>query len=360
MGRGEMQHLPTDIIINILSRLPVKTLSRLRCVSPLWRTLISTPHFLSTHHDRAAEQPSSLFSTRGQYQRDGSFIIHISSVDHKGTVQKTFTKKVSSVVHSLQSYASLACLIGTGHIYICNPSTEEFITLPQASRGAFHGMDGVGFGYSSSAKQYKVVHLFYSYSGHEIADDQVECEVFTLGCEESSWKRIKNCPYHVYFNPPPFVEGSLHWVIHDYYHNSYDEVILSFDLDREEFRVIPHPECCSTPDYYRSLLRLVELRGCLCVVKPTQPSKHSIWMLKDYKNGTWVKEYNLDLAPLGSYDMFPRAIRSDGAILMEMPRKRLDYYDPGSGTFTKFNRIEVEGGFLFSYYVESFYSLGST
>ncbi|XP_058083392.1 F-box protein At3g07870-like [Magnolia sinica] len=344
-----MESLSDDLIVNILSRRPVQTLSRLKCVSPHWRRLISSSPILS------AKKPFFVFSTRGQYENDGSFIIHISSEDHHGKVQKTFTKKVINVVDSLQTCASLVCLIGSGYIYVCNPSTEELVTLPRASRSAINGF---GFGYSYSTEQYKVIHLFYS--GYDMRDNpQVACEVFTLGCEESSWRRVENCPYYVYFSPPPFVEGSLHWVIDDYYHTPYDEVILSLDLDREEFRVIPHPECCSTSDSYRPRLRLVELRGCLCVVKPTQPSKLSIWMLKDYKNGPWVNEYNLDLLSLGGYDIVPRAIRSDGTILMETPGKRLRYYDPESGTFTQFNRIEVEGGFLFGYYVEGLYSLAS-
>ena len=52
-------HLPDDIVLNILSRLPVKSLIRFRCVCKTWDSSITTLNFISTHlnknndHDHA-------------------------------------------------------------------------------------------------------------------------------------------------------------------------------------------------------------------------------------------------------------------------------------------------------------------
>ncbi|CAO2038231.1 unnamed protein product [Urochloa humidicola] len=46
--------LPEDIIFEVLSRLPVRTLCRLRCVSKAWRALISDPAFAAAQGSRAA------------------------------------------------------------------------------------------------------------------------------------------------------------------------------------------------------------------------------------------------------------------------------------------------------------------
>lgn len=41
--------LPEEIIVNIVKRLPVKSLIRFQCVSKRWGTLLKTPFFI--HHD---------------------------------------------------------------------------------------------------------------------------------------------------------------------------------------------------------------------------------------------------------------------------------------------------------------------
>jgi hypothetical protein len=46
--------LPDDILFEVLSRLPVKPLCRLRCVSKAWRALISDPAFAAAQSSRAA------------------------------------------------------------------------------------------------------------------------------------------------------------------------------------------------------------------------------------------------------------------------------------------------------------------
>ena len=42
-------HLPHDVVLNILVRLPVKSVLRFRCVSKTWDSSITTPSFISTH-----------------------------------------------------------------------------------------------------------------------------------------------------------------------------------------------------------------------------------------------------------------------------------------------------------------------
>ena len=42
--------LPDEIVLDILSKLPVKSLLRFRCVCKPWHSSIANPNFISTHH----------------------------------------------------------------------------------------------------------------------------------------------------------------------------------------------------------------------------------------------------------------------------------------------------------------------
>ncbi|KAF3957208.1 hypothetical protein CMV_017757 [Castanea mollissima] len=46
-------HIPQEVIVKILSQLPVKSLIRFRCVSRTWFSLISCHDFITLHHSRA-------------------------------------------------------------------------------------------------------------------------------------------------------------------------------------------------------------------------------------------------------------------------------------------------------------------
>ncbi|KAK9291817.1 hypothetical protein L1049_019767 [Liquidambar formosana] len=54
MTDSSWKDLPEDVVIDILSRLTVKTLIRLRCVCKSWYATITHPCFISTHLNRAS------------------------------------------------------------------------------------------------------------------------------------------------------------------------------------------------------------------------------------------------------------------------------------------------------------------
>lgn len=56
--------IPTELIIEILSRLPVKSIGRCRCVSKLWASTLRLPYFTELFITRSSARPHLLFINR--------------------------------------------------------------------------------------------------------------------------------------------------------------------------------------------------------------------------------------------------------------------------------------------------------
>ncbi|CDY65287.1 BnaAnng20350D [Brassica napus] len=54
--------IPHDLIIEIVSRLPTKSVARCRCVSKLWSSLLVHPYFTETYLTRSSASPKILFA----------------------------------------------------------------------------------------------------------------------------------------------------------------------------------------------------------------------------------------------------------------------------------------------------------
>ncbi|KAF2547365.1 hypothetical protein F2Q70_00020512 [Brassica cretica] len=60
-GRENSKTIPTDLIIEILSRLTMKSVARFRCLSKLWTSIIDLPYLTEFFTTRASAHPQLLF-----------------------------------------------------------------------------------------------------------------------------------------------------------------------------------------------------------------------------------------------------------------------------------------------------------
>lgn len=66
--RAEMvsSDLPEEILIDIFSRLPVKSVGQSRCLSKPWRDILSSRHFIKAHLNRKTHQQNLLLIDKSQ------------------------------------------------------------------------------------------------------------------------------------------------------------------------------------------------------------------------------------------------------------------------------------------------------
>ncbi|WMV36915.1 hypothetical protein MTR67_030300, partial [Solanum verrucosum] len=222
-------------------------------------------------------------------------------------------------VNMLPSKWELTCFVGTQGFYVCNPSTQELVKLPNPS--FCDVKDGCAFGYIKERNDSK-------------------------------------CPYYLRLWGV-LIENSYYWVGYkDKYDNTKIGDIISFNLGKEEFSIVVLPEGRSYP---AGVCFLVELKGLLYLIdSPEDESSMYIWVLKDSKNYVCAKEYNIDLRMfyLGLDFITPLDYREE-KILMDAKFGSLEWYDVEKKCFKRIDNL-TSGQWKWSVlYTDGLFSLGS-
>ncbi|KAL0372686.1 UNVERIFIED_CONTAM: F-box/kelch-repeat protein [Sesamum calycinum] len=249
----DMGNLPDDAIAEILARLPIKSLSRFKCVSNSWNHLISHPSFLNLRalRKRSTRELRLIYVEHGK-NTDGR--IRITATDTEGKLINQFSLPGNSMKNSVDrlypTRFDLVCFHNyRGEIWLCNPATRQILALPYPSQAVskldrFYGpYHNIGFGYSSSRDEYKVVQLldFRDQNGPIFG---IYCEVYSVSSEvdhhqcSSGWRKTsEKCPHPV-MGAAACVQDVLHWMASDEFFQPL-VAIVSFDLNEEKFRTMP-------------------------------------------------------------------------------------------------------------------------
>ncbi|KAK8673612.1 hypothetical protein V6N13_111936 [Hibiscus sabdariffa] len=175
----------------------------------------------------------------------------------------------------------------------------------------------LGFGYDAKTHHCKVVRIVSYWEERSGSDLPHHSRVEVYSLATGSWKEIDvQVPAHVWYSPcfETYFNGAFHWYAID---SNRNEVILSFHMGNEEFRVIPMPSVL--PLYDHSLCRsLLVWNGCIAlVIYPREGTEKSfeIYVMKEYGvRKSWTKI--LTIGPLTKVEM-PLAFWKNDEILME-------------------------------------------
>ncbi|CAI9096093.1 OLC1v1032165C2 [Oldenlandia corymbosa var. corymbosa] len=308
--------LDVDIVSEILARLDVKTLYRLKCVSKEFHCLISDPVFVNTHRLQSMRNIKFLCTTSRVSRDEYSSILSFYSVSRQSHELRKLSSFTLICSHICPITCDLVCFASYQGICLYNPSTREICALPKPATSLSYSR--LGFGYSAHVRQYKVVHLFpnsyargkRSKTEGDAKNKGMQCEIFTLSdnsnISSSSWKPSR-CPRRVY---PRTIscEGRIYWLIDHKVSlrtlrstGGTEELILSFDIANDTFSILPRPAGWELETYKKSLVFMV-LDGSLCITDKKRMQDTSvldIWMLKE--NCFWTKVYSIKLLDY-SYD----------------------------------------------------------
>ncbi|XP_028787965.1 putative F-box protein At4g38870 [Neltuma alba] len=142
---GNSAFLPQEIIVNILKRLPVKTLIRFQCVCKNWKNLLKDPLFIADQLRHSSHRPyflvQQLYRTNNSLYLcsfDRDFQLHEAHnpplIDYDLSSSDSF-----SVVRMIGSSNGLLCVELCDHyvsphkLLVWNPAIKEVTEVPQAT-----------------------------------------------------------------------------------------------------------------------------------------------------------------------------------------------------------------------------------
>ncbi|XP_059431481.1 F-box protein At3g07870-like [Corylus avellana] len=312
-----MEHyLPTETLFDIFARLPVKSLLRFRCVSPLWCNIIDDPSLAYMHRLRCAEEPKVLLLDPPTDQPVPEVMFGEDGMFLKASLN-LLTRFADSKEYFLQGWCNgLLCFTkkfcADSPLFLLNPLRQEVVQVqppsPWIDKPQYSWLRRVyGLGFDSSTNTYKIVGLLCG----------ISAQVYTLG---GSWRAITEGqgPPCAVFGWPIYACGALHWLVKLGAGTEGDlgrGKIVYFDVGKEEFGLISRPEF--RPSH------LVDLRGDLAIVDRSSDKDIKVWVMKEYEKKEWVKEYKIGLAGVPrKAQVRVMGLCEHGEILLKLKQKK--------------------------------------
>jgi len=332
--------LPEDLVFSeVLTRLPVKSLTQLKSASKRWQSVISSTQFIKSHVERTNSNPfvpSDCVFIKSGYC---FYILNYAAYDRcpddnrgeKGLIPVRNLSYSDNCVNTflIGSFNGLVCF---GRIYshssvdyhfnVCNPIMGQCHQVSDPL-GNFGGKLIYGFGFVSSKDDYR---LFVG--GLQRRSSENFVYVYSLRSKE--WKKIGA------FDEGKFsilwggrgvlVNETLHWDISQVWTSSFKKCICAFDLVDETFKYVPLPKAFVGNGHYLEFSSC-EMGGSLCLWAEGINGEVEMWVLKQYGAwDSWMKLFKSDMMPgLGNF----YGCTENGKVLAQTDEGSLLLVDPG-------------------------------
>ncbi|KAF9598252.1 hypothetical protein IFM89_026083 [Coptis chinensis] len=300
-----MANLPHELVVEILTRLPAKSLIKFRCICKQWCKLTYDLTFTKLHLSRSIERHDvNLLANLTEYY--AKEILVGSDI--------TLFRYSNSHIYSVEG--SLVCLL--------NPCTNEYkiVTFENVSSFQSNAVYGFGYDHTSEGEDYKLVCF-------------VNSEVSVYSLNDVSCAKFSNVTYRVWEDSGIFLNGAVHWIGNDREKNLLFRVI-SYNIVDKVFHEFLGPVSVE-----ESGMKLGVLGGELCVLCCYYHDDIiNLWVMKNYGlSDSWMKLFSMEKSVLNSFpdpssfishrhiNPRPLCFTKSGEVLLR-ERGKLVLYDP--------------------------------
>ncbi|KAM3338705.1 F-box only protein 8-like [Capsicum galapagoense] len=319
VDRAATDHLQEEILMDILSRLPVWSLLQFKCVSSIWKTLISDSYFTVKHLNRAKnDQGSQKLLITQMCFREEIFSMYCCPLSPAQLVDENVQKlkldcpsnpKLTVRCKILCLYDGLAVIRVTdtfdrdlSTVLLWNPSTRESMVLPltEFSDQPIEYCFGLGYDYTSG--EYKILPIYQDFNPFCRHRAKLPNEILTL-TSGYCWRRIAEYPRRGICSLVwamdflAFIHATFHWI--GISSNHFE--VVSFSISNEAYGEMPLSEeilSLLMPGHYS--IGVCVLGGMLCVhssisVLHDKTMFFKFWVMKEYGvEESWMSLLTVD------------------------------------------------------------------
>ncbi|KAL3628730.1 hypothetical protein CASFOL_027776 [Castilleja foliolosa] len=329
--------LPQGIMFSIVTRLPVKSIHRFKCVCKPWLKLFSSPKFMKAHHTQLSQNPENQ-----------SVMVYCFSEKNGNTMSLYRTElnweNPNILDHPFPKWLQPMDFVGGCNGLIClsypplgqwielwNPALKKAKSLPSPKLKAVRpAMVSIGFGYDDESDDFKVVRIVSVDKEKKKKKISVGVEVYSVN--SNSWKTINvGFQFSVLETRNDVVvnEKNLYWVAKVDKDDDENEVLLWFDVKKMKFKVVS----LSSLNLDEEQVAFVDWKGAIaalvCNSNDERVLSLDVWVFDDSRE-IWIKNRSFGSIEL-KVDRFLRCLKS-GEIVGECPDGKLFVLDENNGS----------------------------
>ncbi|KAL1831729.1 hypothetical protein ACET3Z_001380 [Daucus carota] len=299
----KIDYLPENLIIEILSRLPVKDLLQFKSVCKLWCEIISSPNFVSKHLN-------NYYKTNDEWRGCllvQSYVSQAEIVLYELFLDETPRVLASEVLYDMPMYCSYVSgpCDGLHYVYqydrssraFWNPAINELKTLPEIickpdfpAEFIYATNEVFGFGFDHVTGDYKVVVMKGYWNANADFHLKHPVSVLVYSLKTDSWRYCGDLAqaYSLEQNKCYiYVNGCCYWLDSLEYGS---EVIISFDMANDSFKEI------DVPDYAQPSSKCLAVYDDSLVFLSLHDNENNldIWT---WSKGCWTKKFTYGPLP---------------------------------------------------------------
>ncbi|CAN6872989.1 unnamed protein product [Brassica oleracea] len=305
--------LPLDLLMEIIGRLPVKSIARFLLVCKLWATTIRSRDFIKS------------FPLGSCSSHEPRFLIAFNGLDK--TEERNLKKKHwyffssafisrSSCPLPIRVYRShyvngLLCIDYGQEQFIVNPTTGKSIALPRVRtrRKVVKSF----FGYDSVSDEYKVLCMSEAHNGPNFLGPSSQHQIFTLGAKKRSWRMVECSIPHCPCSSGVCIDGVIYYMAKTGTANLSQLSLVSFDSRCDKFDLVTgvSPEILLNENQFSHVV-ILNFEGKVAITTKTTHT-FDVWVMdQNAEERKWLKKLTFSVEPWKSLFHSPSSVSIKG------------------------------------------------